>query len=245
MVSARPDFSGVDGRRGRRRLQLQREVRRRPPAVLPGRTRASSAIGRSSTAAASRTSTSASRRSAGSTTTRWACSPPPRPAADAPTTSAASRARSARRSTSAPPSPAPNARTLENTAVQVQAGGRVGTVPPGGRPTSPHTATAGRPGDGSRERAEIAYRRARWYSGGWADHTDPGFFAADGFLPGRRHRHDRPRRLRRLHAPGRAVVAAQHRRVGVLPGARDPRPAAPARGGQRLHRRQHRRQHPG
>jgi hypothetical protein len=73
--------------------------------------------------------------------------------------------------------------TLENAAVQVRAAGRVG----------PHlrvdgqvarTATTGAPGDGGRGRAEIAYRRAHWYSGGWADRTDPGFFAADGFLAG-------------------------------------------------------------
>ena len=106
----------------------------------------------------------------------------------------------------------------------------------GGRPrsdgTSRWTATSPSPhrrrppGDGSRERAEIAYRRAQWYSGGWADNTDAGFFAADGFLPADCGRHDRPRRLQRLHPPVGPVVAAQHRRVGILPGARDPRPAS-------------------
>ena len=41
-------------------------------------------------------------------------------------------------------------------------------------------------------------------------------------VPARRYRrHDRPGRLRRLHAPGRPGVAAQHRRVGVVSGARD------------------------
>ncbi len=72
---------------------------------------------------------------------------------------------------------------LENTAVQVQAGGRLGRFFQVDGQVAV-TDTAGAPGDGSRERAEIAYRRARWYSGGWADNTDPGFFAADGFLPG-------------------------------------------------------------
>ena len=71
---------------------------------------------------------------------------------------------------------------LENTAVQVQAGGRLGRfLQVDGQVAV--TDTAGAPGDGSRERAEIAYRRPRWYSGGWADNTDDGFFAADGFLP--------------------------------------------------------------
>ena len=71
---------------------------------------------------------------------------------------------------------------LENTAVQVQAGGRLGRfLQVDGQVAV--TDTAGAPGDGTRERAEIAYRRARLYSGGWADNTDAGFFAADGFLP--------------------------------------------------------------
>ena len=88
---------------------------------------------------------------------------------------------------------------LENTAVQVKAAGRVGqhlrvdtqvartaTAASSTAATTPGTATiAPAPtGDGGRERAEIAYRRAHWYTGGWADRTDPTFFAADGFLPG-------------------------------------------------------------
>ena len=71
---------------------------------------------------------------------------------------------------------------LENTAVQVQAGGRLGRFFQVDTQVAV-TDTAGAPGDGTRERAEIAYRRARFYSGGWADNTDAGFFAADGFLP--------------------------------------------------------------
>ena len=71
---------------------------------------------------------------------------------------------------------------LENNAVQLQATGRVGQhLQVDGNVA--HTATVGAPGDGARGRAEIAYRRAQFYSGGWADHTDPGYFAADGFLP--------------------------------------------------------------
>jgi hypothetical protein len=90
---------------------------------------------------------------------------------------------------------------LENTAVQVKAAGRVGqhlrvdtqvartaTASMAGSTasaTTPGTATIPTPsGDGGRERAEIAYRRAHWYTGGWADRTDRTFFAADGFLPG-------------------------------------------------------------
>ena len=73
--------------------------------------------------------------------------------------------------------------TVENTAVQVRAAGRVGPhLRVDGQLA--HTATAGSPGDGGRGRAEIGYRRAHWYSGGWADRTDPDYFAADGFLPG-------------------------------------------------------------
>ena len=66
--------------------------------------------------------------------------------------------------------------------MQVQAGGRLGRFFQVDAQVAV-TDTAGAPGDGARERAEIAYRRARFYSGGWADNTDPGFFAADGFLP--------------------------------------------------------------
>jgi hypothetical protein len=70
---------------------------------------------------------------------------------------------------------------LENNAVQVQAGGRMGRhLQVDGNVA--RTETTGATGDGTRGRAEIAYRRAQWYSGGWADHTDAGFFAADGFL---------------------------------------------------------------
>lgn len=72
--------------------------------------------------------------------------------------------------------------TLENNAVQVRAGGRVGRYLQLDGNVA-RTATSGAAGDGTRGRAEIAYRRPRWYSGGWADHTDAGFFAADGFLP--------------------------------------------------------------
>lgn len=79
--------------------------------------------------------------------------------------------------------------TLDNTAVQLRAAGRVGshlrldTQVARSETTGGGAAVAGG-GDGVRGRAEIAYRRAHWYSGGWADRTDAGFFAADGFLPG-------------------------------------------------------------
>jgi hypothetical protein len=88
---------------------------------------------------------------------------------------------------------------LENAAVQVRASGRVGpnlrvdgqvartatAASSTGAASSGSATIAPAPmGDGGRERAEIAYRRAHWYTGGWADRTDQSFFAADGFLPG-------------------------------------------------------------
>lgn len=74
---------------------------------------------------------------------------------------------------------------MTNDTVQVRAGGRVtrhlrveGNL---SRTSSAGDANAS--GDGTRQRAEIAYQRAHWYSGGWADRTGEHYFAADGFLP--------------------------------------------------------------
>ncbi len=74
---------------------------------------------------------------------------------------------------------------LVNDVLQVRAGGRVtrhlrvdGNV---ARTTSADG--AGAQAEGARQRAEIAYQRAHWYSGGWADRTDAAYHAADGFLP--------------------------------------------------------------
>lgn len=73
---------------------------------------------------------------------------------------------------------------LANDTLQVRAGGRVtrhlrvdGNL---SRTTSAGGAAA--PAEGTRQRAEVAYHRAHWYSGGWADRTDSAYFAADGFL---------------------------------------------------------------
>ncbi|MCC6990873.1 MAG: hypothetical protein IT181_17835, partial [Acidobacteria bacterium] len=75
--------------------------------------------------------------------------------------------------------------SLVNDVMQVRAGGRVtrhlridGNV---ARTVSGGSAEA--PAEGTRQRAEVAYQRAHWYSGGWADRTGEAYFAADGFLP--------------------------------------------------------------
>ena len=104
-----------------------------------------------------------------------------------------------RRSTSAPPSPAPGARTLENTAVQVQAGGRLGRFFQVDGQVAV-TDTAGAPGDGTRERAEIAYRRARLLRRLGRQHRRR-LLRCRRVPAGRCGRHDRPWRLQRLHPP--------------------------------------------
>ncbi len=117
----------------------------------------------------------------GSTTTRWASSPPPRPRAYAPTTRVASRATWARRSTSAPPSPAPSARTSRTPPCRC---GRRLTVLPGGHPGRRRTGTAGAPRAtalANAPRSPIGGRGSTPAAGPTTH--DPGFFVADGFLP--------------------------------------------------------------
>lgn len=72
---------------------------------------------------------------------------------------------------------------LDNNAVQLQAGGRIGRHL---RVDSNlvHTSSTGDGGDGVRGRAELGYQRAHWYSAGWADRTDRDYFAANGYLAG-------------------------------------------------------------
>ena len=75
---------------------------------------------------------------------------------------------------------------LANDALQVRAGGRVGRHLRIDGTVARTTGSGGASGsaDGTRQRAEIAYQRAHWHSGGWADRTDDSYFAAAGFLPG-------------------------------------------------------------
>lgn len=69
---------------------------------------------------------------------------------------------------------------FDNHALQLQAGGRLG---PNVRVDGNIARTSGgRPGDGMRRRGEIAYQGSPWYAGGWADQTDPEYFAANGFI---------------------------------------------------------------
>ena len=70
--------------------------------------------------------------------------------------------------------------TLDNTHVQLQAGGRVGTEHPRGRERRARAA-APVPATGcasGRDRVQASH----WYSGGWADSTDAGNFPANGFI---------------------------------------------------------------
>jgi hypothetical protein len=70
--------------------------------------------------------------------------------------------------------------TLDNHALQLQAGGRLGrNVRVDGNIAR---TSGGRPSDGMRRRGEIAYQGSPWYAGGWADQTDPEYFPANGFI---------------------------------------------------------------
>jgi hypothetical protein len=71
--------------------------------------------------------------------------------------------------------------TIGNNTLQLQAGGRLwrnvrveGNIA--------RASSSGTSDEGTRRRAEIAYERAHWYSGGWADHTDPSYVAPNGFI---------------------------------------------------------------
>ena len=71
--------------------------------------------------------------------------------------------------------------TVNNETVQLQAGGRLGRhLRIEGQVAQSATADAG--GDGGRRRGEVKYETPHWYSGGWMDDTDPDYFAANGFL---------------------------------------------------------------
>ncbi len=78
---------------------------------------------------------------------------------------------------------------LMNDVLQIRASGRVTShLRVDGKVA--RTASAGEAGaageaagGGTRQRAELAYHRAHWYSGGWADRTGAGYYAANGFLP--------------------------------------------------------------
>ena len=75
---------------------------------------------------------------------------------------------------------ATDAEALDNTTLQLQAGGRLGrhvSV----RGNVARAATEGSR-QGTRGRGEFGYSTAHWYSAGWMDHTDADYLPANGFL---------------------------------------------------------------
>lgn len=77
---------------------------------------------------------------------------------------------------------ASNRAAVDNTALQLRAGGRLGrNVQVKGSVARTSTDLLGQ---GMRGRGEVGYKTAHWYSAGWAEHTDAEYFPANGFLAG-------------------------------------------------------------
>ena len=77
---------------------------------------------------------------------------------------------------------ATSAEAIDNTTLQLQAGGRVGRhVRVKGNVARTDT---GGSGQGMRGRGEFGYSTSHWHTSGWVDHTDPSYFPGIGFLAG-------------------------------------------------------------